>query len=437
MGRTFPPSSCSNMRFESAMAAVSYLGIVVHFGGTIVLVVLFALLHRFVFRRAYFSAWAGAWLSILVALAALVVRFAVLPQSTPPAGELGWVDYTLMLGYQVAKLTALVLFFQGTRSYVSGARWQSHRLATFAWPFAYAVVTTLLTRANLGALVVWQSVVAVVLLGSSAWMLLSLAPSRRTPGSLAAAATFGLLAALWAAYGLAFGVAAYGFARHAWTTTVVDFNSYFDLLVDFLLGFGMVVMLMEDAKREVDDAQAELRVAHDQLRRAALYDSLTGSLNRRAFVEGVGLEMARATFGTVAIADVDDLKGVNDSHGHGAGDRLLQHCADVLRAALRPYDKLYRWGGDEFLIVVPSAHASVVEARLREQLDQAAPAPLGGSAGVRELRVSLGVADYGSAEEIAAAIERADRAMYVQKRGRKAAQEAALPLAEARATARR
>src|ERR671929_1261361 len=97
---------------------------------------------------------------------------------------------------------------------------------------------------------------------------------------------------------------------------VVNFNTYFDLLLNIALGFGMVVLLMEDAKREVDDAQSELRVAHDQLRRAALYDTLTDSLNRRAYEQGVGLEMARGTFGTVVIADLDNLKAVNDAFGH-------------------------------------------------------------------------------------------------------------------------
>src|SRR5919206_262862 len=82
---------------------------------------------------------------------------------------------------------------------------------------------------------------------------------------------------------------------------VVNFNTYADLLLNIALGVGMVVLLMEDAKREVDDAQAELRVAHDQLQRAALYDTLTDSLNRRAYEQGVGLEMARGTFGTVVI----------------------------------------------------------------------------------------------------------------------------------------
>ncbi len=130
---------------------------------------------------------------------------------------------------------------------------------------------------------------------------------------------------------------------------------------------------MEDAKREVDDAQAELRLTHDRLRRAALTDSLTDCPNRRAFADGVGLEMVRATFGTVVMADIDNLKRANDRHGHSIGDQLIRHCAEVLRRDLRPYDKLYRWGGDEFLLVLPSARASDVLGRLRRVLDQADP----------------------------------------------------------------
>jgi diguanylate cyclase (GGDEF)-like protein len=181
----------------------------------------------------------------------------------------------------------------------------------------------------------------------------------------------------------------------------------------------MIVALMEDAKREIDDAQAELRVTHDQLRRAALYDSLTDSMNRRAFAEGVGLDMVRATFGTVVIADLDNLKLVNDTKGHTAGDQLLRQCADVLRSTLRPYDKLYRWGGDEFLLIVPSAHATDVVARLRDTIDGAEPVIAGVPPEPTPLAVSLGAADFASSEELQLAIERADRAMYAEKGRRK------------------
>ena len=202
-------------------------------------------------------------------------------------------------------------------------------------------------------------------------------------------------------------------------TAVVRFNTYLDLLVNIGLGFTMVVLLMEDAKREVDDAQNELRIKHDQLRRAAMYDPLTESMNRRAFEEGVGLEMARGTFGTIVIADLDNLKAVNDAYGHGAGDRLLRQCADLLRSALRPYDKLYRWGGDEFLLVLPSARGMDVELRLMEVLDGAKPVVVGEEGQTVALAVSLGSADYTSAENLNETIRLADHAMYRQKNARK------------------
>jgi diguanylate cyclase (GGDEF)-like protein len=171
-----------------------------------------------------------------------------------------------------------------------------------------------------------------------------------------------------------------------------------------------------------------LRVTHDQLRRAALYDSLTDSLNRHAYAEGVGLDMVRATFGTVVLADVDNLKYVNDQFGHAVGDQLLRRCADVFRATLRPYDKLYRWGGDEFLLIVPSARTSDVLERLKIALDAAEPVHAGhGSQDPIRLQVSLGAADYASSEQLSYAIERADRAMYREKGRRKSDPRHAIP----------
>jgi diguanylate cyclase (GGDEF)-like protein len=165
-------------------------------------------------------------------------------------------------------------------------------------------------------------------------------------------------------------------------------------------------------------------VTHDRLQRAALYDSLTDSLNRRAFGEGVGLEMVRATFGTVVMADLDTLKMTNDRYGHSVGDQLIRQCAEVLRGALRSYDKLYRWGGDEFLLVLPSARAADVLGRLRSAIDAAEPFVRGTPGQTVRLHVSLGAADYASSEDLAAAIERADKAMYEEKARRKTELEA-------------
>jgi len=129
--------------------------------------------------------------------------------------------------------------------------------------------------------------------------------------------------------------------------------------------------------------------------------------------------MSGATFGTVVLADLDNLKHVNDEYGHAAGDRLIRLCADVLRTTLRGYDKLYRWGGDEFLLILPTAHASDVLTRLQRNLDSVDPVVAGPAGQLAVLRVSLGAADYSSYEQLPGAVERADRAMYDEKARRK------------------
>ncbi len=402
---------------------LSFIGVVVQLGGALMLIGLFLMLRRLVMRRAYFGAWATAWAAFAFAIVALAIRYVAAPiVAGSPLGENSPIVLVLYFAYQIGKTLGLVFFVRGTLLYVSGGTVGA--IATRRmWLGAsiFALASTLLSGHGLNEMVVWQSAIAVPALGYCASALLWLPRSRRTIGSMTVGICFALLAALWLGYAGAFSLV----INHADGTfsgaagSLVAFNSYFDLTFNVLLGYAMILALMEDARREVDAAQAELRVTHDQLRRAALYDSLTDSLNRRAYTEGVGLEMVRATFGTVLLADLDNLKLVNDRYGHAAGDELLRRCADVVRATLRPYDKLYRWGGDEFLLIVPSAHASDVRRRLQEALDGAEGVEAGVPSEIVKLQVSLGAADYTSSEELSHSIERADRAMYQEKLRRK------------------
>jgi diguanylate cyclase (GGDEF)-like protein len=411
------------MPLQTPQSIVPFLGVLVQLGGAALLVGFFMLLRRYVFRRAYFSAWVTAWLAMTVGISALVVRYMLVMPLDPAASDDAPLVRLLYFVYQSAKLVSFVFFLRGTAMYVAGGRAAGPfmRRPLVIGAILFAAGSAVGARSGLNEMVIWQSILAVPTLGYCGSMLLWLPHSRRTLGSVATGAGFALLAALWLAYGGAFALtiahAGTPLARAA--TQFVGYNSYFDLLLDVLLGYGMVVLLMEDAKREVADAQTELRVSHDRLNRAAMFDSLTDSLNRRAFVEGVGLEMARATFGTVVIADIDNLKLVNDRHGHAVGDLLIRRCAEVLRSALRPYDKLYRWGGDEFLLVVPSAHAADMLDRLQVRLTAAEDLHSPADGERVRLEVSLGAADYSRAEEMGAAIDRADLEMYQDKGRRK------------------
>jgi diguanylate cyclase (GGDEF)-like protein len=198
---------------------------------------------------------------------------------------------------------------------------------------------------------------------------------------------------------------------------LLKYNSFFDLILQVLLGYGMVVLLMEDVGRENADARSQVAMAHDRLKQLSLYDALTGALNRRAYDEGAGLEALGGRFGTALMLDMDNLKTVNDTGGHAAGDELLRRLVETLRRCVRPLDRVYRWGGDEFLLLFPAAVPEDVVPRLRAAL-QAVP----------ELEVSVGAARFSGSEDLAAAIERADRAMYEEKAHNRASR-AAVPRA--------
>lgn len=410
---------------EQTLSVLSYFGVVIQLGGALMVIGLFLMLRHFVLRRRYFGAWATAWMAFAAAIAALVVRYMIVPSivgsniaETDPGVR------ALYFVYQLSKALGFAYFLRGTMLYVAGATGGVVATKRFwAASAVFAALSALLARDGLNEMVIWQSIVAAPVLAICSYRLLSLPRPRRTAGSVATGTCFALLATLWLVYVGAFSltIGGAGGTLAVAARTMVGLNAYFDLTLNLLLAYAMVLVLMEDNKREIDDAQAELRLTHDQLRRAALYDSLTDSLNRRAFVEGVGLDMMRTTFGTVVIADLDNLKLVNDRHGHGAGDRLIRRCADVLRATLHTHDKLYRWGGDEFLLIVPSARPAEVIGRLRNAIDHASV-----TAGVDgpRLQVSLGAAGYSSFEALAEAIDSADKAMYREKARRKADSDA-------------
>ena len=134
---------------------------------------------------------------------------------------------------------------------------------------------------------------------------------------------------------------------------------------------------------------------HEALRVQAQHDPLTGLLNRRAILEGLQRELQRASRegGSVGVimADLDHFKQTNDLHGHMVGDAVLQESARRMRSVLRSYGQIGRYGGEEFLIVVPGFDetlASTVAERIRTCLS-ATPIPT--SAGALLVTISLGV----------------------------------------------
>ena len=158
---------------------------------------------------------------------------------------------------------------------------------------------------------------------------------------------------------------------------------------------------------------------YDDIRTAASTDALTGLLNHGAMQLRVREEIARAERDDkplcCVLIDLDDFKRVNDELGHPAGDALLRVVADALRAEVRPYDRAARYGGDEFVLVLPATaehDARAVAQRVRERVRAAAPGGPGGSLS----DCSIGVSTWAPSMDADDLLAAADRALLLAKR---------------------
>lgn len=159
--------------------------------------------------------------------------------------------------------------------------------------------------------------------------------------------------------------------------------------------------------------------AERRLEDLAATDPLTGLSNRRRLASLAQERIAQARQAglptAVVIADIDHFKRINDTHGHEAGDQVLVHVAELLARSSRARDLLARWGGEEFLLVMPTcglADAQALAERMRSAVSER-PARHGAHAIPTSL--SLGVAQLRSGESLEAAIARADGALYASK----------------------
>jgi diguanylate cyclase (GGDEF)-like protein len=177
------------------------------------------------------------------------------------------------------------------------------------------------------------------------------------------------------------------------------------------------------AGRRILDLQEELVRAREALREEATHDGLTGLLNRRALLEALEAEAERAARDerpvAVLLADLDRFKAINDTHGHLAGDAVLREAARRMKSVIRRYDGIGRYGGEEFLAVLPGSdgEAARAEAERVRQAVAAEPFPLGDVS--VHVTCSIGVAWSAVPAGADALVRQADVALYAAKnRGR-------------------
>jgi diguanylate cyclase (GGDEF)-like protein len=199
------------------------------------------------------------------------------------------------------------------------------------------------------------------------------------------------------------------------------YNSVIDLVLQTALGFGMVIILLEKVLNDFRSTNEQLLSTQRQLEQLVQTDPLTAAFNRHAFygfMKKQG-EDGIASSGCVGFFDIDDLKAINDCFGHAAGDSVIRTVVRSIREIIRAEDLIYRWGGDEFFVVMVSMDADMAEDRmmrleallLQVHIDNL-PEPI-------KVGVSWGFTNYASAGDLESAIKDADSQMYRRKELRK------------------
>lgn len=177
--------------------------------------------------------------------------------------------------------------------------------------------------------------------------------------------------------------------------------------------------MLNELEAQVAKRTAQLRSANRQLAEAARVDPLTRVLNRRGFAEEAEAEVQRAIRSgrnfTLILADIDEFKRFNDRYGHACGDHLLVRVAHIIGSRVRDVDRVARWGGEEFIVLLPETElegAAVLAEKLRESIACNLFEFEGQSLSIT---MTFGLAAYRQGEGLDSCVARADAALYQGK----------------------
>jgi diguanylate cyclase (GGDEF)-like protein len=171
-------------------------------------------------------------------------------------------------------------------------------------------------------------------------------------------------------------------------------------------------VLIKRLRRQLAEKQHHSMILRD----LAMIDALTGLYNRRFAEQRLVAEVARSARKghplTVVLLDLDEFKHINDTYGHPAGDLVLQEFAAALNRAIRGGDLAVRWGGDEFLLILPECNHE----QLKLVLDRLGPLDLAWEGRKFPIKYSAGWKDYASGDQPDSMLAAADQALYANKR---------------------
>lgn len=188
--------------------------------------------------------------------------------------------------------------------------------------------------------------------------------------------------------------------------------SIYLLATSFAVGSGIVIITLFGMFWLMGQHVSSFEILNDE----AYKDSLTGVLNRRFFEKHNKQLLKKYDLLTFLMADVNILKTINDKYGHNHGDEALVLVADVLKTATRKRDLVVRWGGDEFMIVLPGVNKQDAVAVAERIHDSLRDRVIFAKKENVKISLSIGITEKQKGEEITETVNRVDMAMYESKR---------------------
>jgi diguanylate cyclase (GGDEF)-like protein len=200
------------------------------------------------------------------------------------------------------------------------------------------------------------------------------------------------------------------------------YTGFYDLFLEMLFGIGLIIWAMEETEARLATIHARAIDDTERSRRRAQIDPLTEAYNR-FFLDEIRPTLARGeSGGSIVLIDVDGLKTINDREGHEEGDKAIWTVAAAIKKLIRGDDFLIRWGGDEFLVILPGMDEDLAKKRfymLPARIEEIRQSPRATRSYRKFIAASVGVTPYSTRVPLDIAIERADRVMYERKKAYK------------------
>jgi diguanylate cyclase len=223
--------------------------------------------------------------------------------------------------------------------------------------------------------------------------------------------------------GLYVALSAISALHHDETYPFLRYTGFYDMFLEMLFGIGLIIWAMEDTERKLINIHARAVDDTQRSKRRAQIDPLTEAHNRFFLDEIRASLMREPAGGSIVLIDIDGLKEINDSEGHEEGDKAIWTVSQATKKLIRGDDYLIRWGGDEFLVVLPGMDEEVAKKRfymLPAKIDEVRQSPRSAARSYKKfLAASVGVTPFSSRVPFDMAIEMADRHMYERKKAHK------------------